>query len=52
MKFTKEQLDFMRGDLENRANMGYSKIIAATRTRFKSEGRDFEKEFKEWKETQ
>lgn len=50
MKLTKEQIDFMREDLES--NMGYSKIIAATRNRFKEEGRDFEKEFKEWKDTQ
>ncbi len=47
MKLTKEKIDFMRADLE--VNMGYSKIIEATRTRFKAEGRDFDKEFKEWK---
>ena len=46
IKFTKEQIDFMREDLES--NMGYSKIIEATRKRFKEEGRDFEKEFKQF----
>ena len=50
MKFTNEQIEFMRADLES--NMGYSKMIEATKNRFKAEGRDFEKEFKEWKETQ
>ena len=48
MKLTQEQLDFMREDMEN--DFGYSKIIETTRNRFKAEGRDFEKEFKKWKE--
>ena len=48
--FTKEQTDFMRGDLES--DMGYSKIIEATKKRFKEEDRDFEKEFKAWKDKQ
>jgi len=50
MKLTNEQTDFMRGDLES--NMGYTKIIEATRNRFKEDGRDFEKEYKAWKESQ
>ena len=50
MKLTKEQIDFMRRDLES--NMGYSKIIEATKKHFKEEGRDFDKEFKEWKDKQ
>jgi len=48
MKLTKEQTDFMRMDMES--SFGYSKIIEATRSRFKAEGRDFDKEFKEWKQ--
>ena len=50
MELTKEQIDFMRADLES--DMGYSKIIEATRKRFKEQGRDFEKEFNEWREKQ
>ena len=50
MKLTKEQIDFMRGDLES--DMGYTKLIEETRNRFKEEGRDFYKEFKAWKEKQ
>ena len=50
MKFSKEQIDFMREDLES--DMGYSKMIQAVKDKFKAEGRDFEKEFKEWKDKQ
>ncbi len=50
MKFTKEQIDFMREDLES--GMGYSKMIQSVKDRFEAEGRDFEAELKEWKEKQ
>jgi|WetSurMetagenome_2_1015567.scaffolds.fasta_scaffold54331_3 hypothetical protein len=45
-KFTDEQIDFMRVDMET--NFGYSQLIEATRKRFEKEGRNFDKEFKEW----
>jgi hypothetical protein len=41
-------VDFMRADLEN--DMAYSKIIKAARDRLQSEGRNFDEEFKQWKE--
>ena len=46
MKLTEDQIRFMRMDME--CDYGYSKIIETTRTRFKVEGRDLDKEFKEW----
>ena len=50
MTFTNNQIDFMRADLES--NMGYTKMIEATKKRFREEGRDFEEEFKEWMKKQ
>lgn len=46
VKFTTEQLEFMRADLET--NFGYTKIIEAAQKVFKEQGRDFDKEFKKW----
>lgn len=46
MKLTEEQIDFMRKDMA--CDFGYSKIIEATRERFKVEGRDFDKEFEQF----
>jgi hypothetical protein len=43
MKFTKEQIDFMREDVDS--GMAYSKLILQVQERFKKEGRVFEKEF-------
>lgn len=47
--FTDEQIDFMRADLAS--DMGYTRMIEATKKRFKEEGRDFDAEFKEWDHT-
>ena len=47
MKFTNEQISFMRADLE--CDMGYSRFIDLTQKRFEEEGRDFYEEFEEWK---
>ena len=47
-KFSEKDIAFMREDLAN--DMGLSKFIQATRDRFKEAGRDFDEEFKEWKE--
>lgn len=44
--FTDEQIDFMRADLAS--DMGYTRMIEATKERFKEEGRDFDAEFKRW----
>jgi len=49
-KFTEKQIEFMRADLES--NMAVTKFIEAVKSRFISEGRDFEKEFKEWEAKQ
>ncbi len=46
MDITEEQTDFMRADLES--DMGYSRIIEATRKQFKEQGRDFDAELEEW----
>ena len=43
-----DMIDFMRADLES--GMGYSKIIAAARKNIEAEGKDFDEEFKKWKE--
>lgn len=43
-----KKIAFMRADLEN--NMRYSKIEMAAREIFKNQGRDFDKEFKEFQE--
>lgn len=40
-------VDFMRRDLDS--GMGYTKLIETTRKRMEEEGRDFDKEFAEWK---
>ena len=40
-------VDNMRYDLEN--NFGLSKMVHGVQERFKAEGRDFDKEFEEWK---
>lgn len=45
--FTQEQIDFFRKDLES--GMKYSKIINTVQKMFKEQGRDFDKEFEEWK---
>jgi hypothetical protein len=42
-----KQVAFMRADLES--DMSLSKLIKATREYFKSEGRDFDKEFDEYR---
>ena len=47
MEVTDKQIAFMRADLES--DMTYSRIIEATRKRFKQQGRDFEAEFEQWK---
>ena len=47
MKFTDDQLDFFRKDLE--ANFAYSKLIDTVKDEFKKQGRDFDKEFADWK---
>lgn len=39
--------DNMRADLDS--NFALSKMVQHVRDRFKKEGRDFEKEFEEWK---
>jgi hypothetical protein len=39
---------FMRADLE--CGMGYTRIIETVRTRMKEDGKDFDAEFKKWKE--
>lgn len=41
-------IDFMRADLES--GMGYTKIEMTARRMLKEQGRDFDKEFEEWKE--
>ena len=41
-------IDFIREDLES--NMTYSKLIETARKQFESQGRDFDKEFDDWKE--
>ena len=46
MKFSKEQIDFMREDLES--NMGYSKMIQFVKDKFEAEGRDFDEEYKQF----
>ena len=43
-----DMIDFMRADLES--DMGYSKIIEAGRKIVEEDGRDFDEEFKKWKE--
>jgi len=43
-----DMIDFMRADLES--GMGYSKIIEAGRRIVEEDGRDFDEEFKKWKE--
>lgn len=45
-----ETIAFMRADLES--DMGYSKIEMAARNLFKEQGRDFDKEFEEFKQQQ
>ena len=45
--FTQEQIDFFRKDLES--GMVYSKLIDTAKEMFKKQGRDFDKEFEEWK---
>jgi len=40
-------VDFMREDLES--GMQYSKMIQTCKKMFEEEGRDFDKEFEEWK---
>jgi hypothetical protein len=42
-----KMVEFMRADLES--DMGYTKIEMAARRILKSQGRDFEEEFKKWK---
>jgi len=49
-KFSDSQLDFMRLDLA--ANGGYSKLIDKAKELLKQQGRDFDKEFLEWKRQQ
>jgi hypothetical protein len=41
-------IDFMRADLDS--GMQYTKIEIAARKLLKDQGRDFEAEFKKWKE--
>lgn len=43
-----DMIDFMRKDLES--GMGYSKIIQKGREIVEADGRDFDDEFKKWKE--
>lgn len=46
-KLTEKEIDYMRADMET--DYGYTKFILATQKRFKEQGRDFQKEFEEWK---
>lgn len=43
-----KMIDFMRADLES--GMAYSKIEMAARKRMREQGRDFDEEFKKWKD--
>jgi hypothetical protein len=43
-----KMIDFMRADLAN--DMGYSKIIETARKNIEADGRDFNEEFKKWKD--
>jgi len=47
-RFTEEQIDFAREDLE--AGMAYTKMVMDVKKRFKADGRDFDAEFVAWKE--
>ncbi len=47
MDFTDKQIDFMRQDLES--DMSLTKMIEAAKKRFIAEGRDFDKEFAEYR---
>jgi len=44
-----DMIDFMRKDLES--GMAYSKIIDQARKNIEADGRDFDEEFKKWKES-
>ena len=46
-KFTEDQIDFMRQDLEN--NFVLSRFVDTVKTIFKIHIRDFDKEFETWK---
>ncbi len=47
MDFTEENIEFMREDLES--GMRHTKMVEATKKKFKAEGRDFDKEFAAYK---
>lgn len=47
MELSDETIEFMRADLES--GMALTKMIEAVKERLKSEGRDFDKEFEEWR---
>ena len=43
MEFTDEDIEYMREDLKS--GMRHTKMVEATKKKFKAEGRDFDKEF-------
>jgi hypothetical protein len=45
---SEQQVEFMRQDIK--CNFALSKIIDLAKARFKEQGKDFDKEFKEWKD--
>jgi len=47
MKFTDEQIEFMRADIES--SFAYSKLIHIAKKIVESEGLNFEEEFEKWK---
>jgi len=47
MDFTDEDIEYMREDLKS--GMSHTKMIEATKKKFKAEGRDFDKEFAAYK---
>jgi len=48
-KFTENQIEMMRQDLET--NFEVSRFIENTKKLFQRQGRNFDKEFNEWKKT-
>jgi hypothetical protein len=45
---TDADIEYMRTDLDN--NMAISKLIMFVKNRMEKEGKDFDEEFKKWKE--
>jgi len=50
MEFSDETIEYMRADLES--GMALTKIEMMARKLLKEQGRDFDAEFKKWKERQ